>query len=286
MSPLIDSLLRAATEQLRQAGIVSARVDAEILLGEAQGLSRSEVLRHAILGRTLDDTQATAYLDLVDQRAQRVPLQHLTGYADFAGIRLRVGPGVFTPRPETEVLVARAHEIAQDQAHPLIVDLGTGSGAIAAALKHRLPGADVYAVEVSTHAHAWARQNFDRLALDVALRRGEGQTAFAELEHQVDLVTCNPPYIPTGAVPVDPEVRLHDPSVALYGDSDDGLKVPMEMAARAAVLLRPGGILLMEHADSQATVIDKRLQEMTCWSTIRDHRDLADRPRMVEATRA
>lgn len=285
MSPLIDSLLRVATAQLVEAGIVSARVDAEVLLGAAQDISRSEVLRLAMLGRALDDTEASAYLDLVAQRAQRVPLQHLTGYADFAGIRLRVGPGVFIPRPETEVLVVRAFDVARGQAHPVIVDLCTGSGAIAAVLKHRLPAADVYAVEVSVHAHAWAQQNFDRLGMDVALRLGESQTAFAELEGQVDLVTCNPPYIPTGAVPVDPEVRLHDPSVALYGDSEDGLKVPMEMAARAAVLLRPGGTLLMEHAEGQAADVCRRLQDMTCWHAIRDHRDLTRRPRVVEAVR-
>ncbi len=285
MSALIDSLLRAATTQLKDAGIASARADAEVLLGATREISRSEVLRLAMLGRALDDTEASAYLDLVAQRAHRIPLQHLTGYADFAGIRLRVGPGVFIPRPETEVLVDRAHEVAGDQAHPTIVDLCTGSGAIAAALKHRLPAANLYAVEVSAHAHAWAQQNLDRLGLDITLLHGDGRTAFADLEGQVDLVTCNPPYIPTGAVPVDPEVRLHDPSVALYGDSDDGLKVPMEMATRAAALLRRGGVLLMEHAESQAAVIERCLQDMNCWSTTRDLCDLADRPRMVEATR-
>lgn len=283
MSRLIDSLLREATAQLLQAGITSARVDAEVLMGAAQDVSRSEVLRVALLDRELDDDGASAYLDLVAQRAQRVPLQHLTGYADFAGVRLCVGPGVFVPRPETEVLVARAYELLKDQSHPVIVDLCTGSGAIAAALKHRLPSAYVYAVELSPQAHAWAEQNFGRLALDVELRLGRAESAFGELQGQVDLVTCNPPYIPTGAVPVDAEVRIHDPAIALYGDSADGLKLPMQMAARAAWLLRPRGLVLMEHADSQGAAMSARFQQMNCWGAIRDHYDLAERPRMIEA---
>ncbi|MGB3828201.1 MAG: peptide chain release factor N(5)-glutamine methyltransferase [Ornithinimicrobium sp.] len=285
MSSLIDSLLRSATAQLVQAGIVSARADAELLLASAQDSSRGEVLRLAMLGRTLEDDAASAYLDLVAQRAQRVPLQHLTGYADFAGVRLAVGPGVFTPRPETEVLVARAYDVALAHDHAVIVDLCTGSGAIAAALKQRVPTADLHAVELSAHAHGWAQHNFAQLGLDVDLRLGDGQAAFGDLEGQVDLVTCNPPYIPNGAVPVDPEVRLHDPSVALYGDSEDGLKLPAAMAARAATLLRPGGVLLMEHSHTQGEDLGALLRGSRSWSGVRDFRDWAHRPRVIEAVR-
>ncbi len=286
MSLSIDSLLREATAQLQEAGVPSARVDAELLMGAPRDLSRGDVLRLALLGRVLEDDEVSAYRALVDQRAQRVPLQHLTGYADFAGLQLRVGPGVFVPRPETEVLVARAHELGMRLTRPVIVDLCTGSGAIAAAMKHRFPASRVYAVEVSEHAHAWAEQNFARLGVDVELRLGDARTTFGELHGDVDVVTCNPPYIPVGSVPQDPEVRLHDPSIALYGDSEDGLRLPAEMAVQAADLLRKGGVLLMEHAETQGDALTSLLRASGPWARVRDHRDWADRPRLVEAVRA
>ncbi|MGB3761693.1 MAG: peptide chain release factor N(5)-glutamine methyltransferase [Ornithinimicrobium sp.] len=286
MSRAIDSLLREATAQLVESGVASARVDAELLLGARLDLSRGDVLREALLGRVLEDEDVTAYRELVQQRAQRVPLQHLTGYADFAGLRLSVGPGVFVPRPETEVLVARGYEVAEDLTCPVIVDLCTGSGAIAAALKQRWPASDVHAVEASAHAHAWAEQNFALLGLDIDLRLGDARTTFGELDRDVDLVTCNPPYIPTGAVPQDPEVRLHDPPLALYGESEDGLRLPLLMAALAAVLLRQGGVLLMEHGETQGETLTALLLASGDWESVVDHRDWADRSRFVEGVRA
>lgn len=278
--------LRAATAELAEAGIASARTDAELLLAAQLGLGRAEVLRRCLLGRTLTGEQESAYADLVRERASRVPLQHLTGYADFAGITLSVGPGVFVPRPETELIVTRATAVAAGIDCPLIVDLCTGSAAIALALKHALPGAEIHAVELSEHAHAWAARNVDTLGLGVDLRLGDAANAFDDLLGLVDIVTCNPPYIPVGAVPVDPEVRDHDPDIALYGQSEDGLKLPLQMASRAADLLRPGGVLLIEHADTQGTDIVARLSNMACWSTVKGHCDLTDRPRAVEALRA
>ncbi|MGB3256461.1 MAG: peptide chain release factor N(5)-glutamine methyltransferase [Ornithinimicrobium sp.] len=286
MIATVDSLLREATAQLVESGVASARVDAELLLGATLDLSRGEILRLALLGCGVSDQDATAYRDVVHQRTERVPLQHLTGYADFAGLRLSVGPGVFVPRPETEVLVARGYEVGHDLTRPVIVDLCTGSGAIAAALKRRWSASSVHAVEVSAHAHAWAEQNFARLDLDVDLRLGDARTTFDELDGAVDLVTCNPPYIPTGAVPQDPEVRLHDPSIALYGDSEDGLAIPVQMAARAAVLLRKGGVLLMEHAETQGEALASLLVASGDWARVVDHRDWAGRSRFVEAARA
>lgn len=286
MSTSLDVLLRSARAELAEAGIDSPHADAELLLAAALDVSRSEVLRRALLGHRLEPSQATAYLDTIQQRAHRVPLQHLTGFADFAGVRLAVGPGVFVPRPETELLVARADELAASIDSAVIVDLCTGSGAIALALKHRLPSAAIYAVERSPSAHAWAHQNVTRLAPEIDLRLGDARTEFSELVGQVDVVTCNPPYIPTGAVPVDPEVHLHDPAEALYGDSVDGLAIPISMVARAAELLRSGGFMVMEHAETQGQLLVEIVQREEGWSNVHDHRDWAGRPRMLEAVRA
>ena len=190
-----------------------------------------------------------------------MPLQHLTGQAHFRRLTLAVGPGVFVPRPETEVTAGHAIDAASAVGpDAVVVDLCTGSGAIALAVKDELPAARVLAVELSDLAHGWAVANRDRLGLDVEVRLGDATTAFDDLEGAVDVVVSNPPYIPVGAVPVDPEVRDHDPAVALYGGSADGLAVPLAVAARAAVLLRAGGVLVMEHADSQGATLPQALR--------------------------
>ena len=168
----------------------------------------------------------------------------------------------------------------------MVVDLCTGSGAIALAIKDEVPGAEVHGVELSDLAHAWAVRNRDDLGLDVEMVLGDATTAFAELEGEVDVVVSNPPYIPVGAVPNDPEVRDHDPDVALYGGSADGLRIPLEVAARAARLLRPGGVLLMEHADVQGRSLPAALRGSGAWTGVEDHPDLAGRPRVTRAVRA
>ena len=141
------------------------------------------------------------------------------------------------------------------------------------------------AVELSDLAHGWAVANRDRLGLDVDVRLGDATTAFDDLEGEVDVVVSNPPYIPVGAVPVDPEVRDHDPAVALYGGSVDGLAIPLAVAARAAVLLRPGGVLVMEHADSQGASLPRALRATGEWVQVADHADLSGRPRTTVAVR-
>ena len=166
----------------------------------------------------------------------------------------RSGPGVFVPRPETELLVDLALRSLAGRDAPVVVDLATGSGAIALAVKAECPTATVYAVELTDLAHAWAVRNRDRLGLEVSVDRGDARHAYPELVDAVDVVTCNPPYIPDDQVPVDPEVRDHDPVEALYGGSVDGLALPLAMAARAAELLRDGGTLVMEHAETQGAV--------------------------------
>jgi release factor glutamine methyltransferase len=226
------------------------------------------------------------FAELVAEREARVPLQHLTGVAHFRRLTLAVGPGVFVPRPETEVTAGLAIDAASAIGPgALVVDLCTGSGAIALAVKDELPEARVLAVELSDLAHGWALANRDRLGLDVDVRLGDATTAFDDLEGEADVVVSNPPYIPVGAVPVDPEVRDHDPAVALYGGSLDGLAVPLAVAARAAVLLRAGGVLVMEHADSQGVTLPRALRATGEWVDVVDHTDLANRPRTTVAVR-
>lgn len=288
-----NSLIRSGAAQLAEAGVGSPTVDATALLAHAWGSAVGQVRRLSIVGAVVPPEVASRYAALLCERAARVPLQHLTGTASFRHLELAVGPGVFTPRPETELLVdhvLRALASAADGSAftraPRIVDLCTGSGAIALAIKQECPDAEVYAVELSPDAHAWAELNRDRTGLDVDIRLGPAQEAFPELTGAVDVVASNPPYIPDDMVPVDPEVRDHDPEVALYGGSADGLRIPLEVAARAAQLLRPGGVLVMEHADTQGDSLPEALRRTGDWAEVSDAVDLAGRARHTLAVRA
>ncbi|MEP7036197.1 MAG: peptide chain release factor N(5)-glutamine methyltransferase [Dermatophilaceae bacterium] len=294
-SPLREAV-RQAARALADAGIDSAEADAMVLAACALKTTTSEVRKLMILGAPAPD----GLEDLVRERARRVPLQHLTGKSGFRRLELSVGPGVFVPRFETELvaglaithLLRRVGEVGPELqvlalGLPLVVvDLCTGSGAIALAIKDEFPAAQVHAVELSDLAHAWAIRNRDDLGLDVDIRLGDATQAFPDLAGCVDLVVSNPPYIPVGSVPNDPEVRDHDPEIALYGGSSDGLAIPLQVAARAAVLLRPEGFLVMEHADVQGVSLPNALRATGCWQEIRDHRDLNERPRAVTAVRA
>jgi release factor glutamine methyltransferase len=287
VSGSLRDAVRAASRQLAAAGVEQADVDAVALAAHALRTSTGDVRRLMVLG-----ADAPPGLDaLVAERARRVPLQHLTGRAPFRHLELSVGPGVFVPRPETEMVAGLAVPLLGDLADagrraPVVVDLCTGSGAIALSLKQEVPAASVHAVELSDLAHAWAVRNRDDLGLDVEMLLGDATTAFAELEGEVDVVVSNPPYIPVGAVPNDPEVRDHDPHVALYGGSADGLRIPLEVAARAGALLRDGGVLLMEHADVQGRSLPAALRAAGVWADVDDHDDLAGRPRVTRAVRA
>lgn len=282
--PDLGTAVRRATMTLAEAGIASAPVDALVLAAHLLGEGTGEVRRRMVLGGS---PAPSGYAALVAERATRVPLQHLTGRAGFRHLELAVGPGVFMPRPETELLVELAlTALAGMPGAPIVVDLATGSGAIALSLKQECPRAQVSAVELSELAHAWAVANRDRLGLDVALTLGDARHAYPELVGTVDVVTCNPPYIPLGQVPVDPEVRDHDPELALYGGSADGLAIPVQLAARAAQLLQPGGVLVMEHAETQGDALPRALSRTGQWGQVTDHLDLLGRPRCLVAVRA
>jgi release factor glutamine methyltransferase len=281
--------VREAVRALSEAGVSSAEHDAVALAACALKTTTSDVRKQMVMGAPVP----AGFADLVAERARRVPLQHLTGRSGFRRLDLSVGPGVFVPRFETEFvaglaiehLVRGLHPTPSQALRPVVVDLCTGSGAIALAVKDEVPSAEVHGVEVSELAYAWAIGNRDDLGLDVEIRLGDAALAFPELEGRADVVVSNPPYIPVGSIPNDPEVRDHDPEVALYGGSSDGLRIPLEVAARAAFLLRTGGYLVMEHADVQGRSLPEALGRTGLWQDIQDHEDLNGRPRAVTATR-
>jgi release factor glutamine methyltransferase len=284
MSSTVSALRDRAVEVLGAAGIQRPDVDAELLIGHVLQLSRGQVQAQAVTGVAVDDESAGRILDAIERRAAREPLQHITGRAPFRSLELAVGPGVFVPRPETESVAQIAIDalLAVPTASPRGIDLGTGSGAIAIAMATEVPHAQVFAVEVSPNAFIWAKQNVRELAGDnLTLMFADLANTPAELDGTMDVVVSNPPYIPLGAVPRDPEVRLHDPEVALYG-GPDGLDVVRAISDRAARLLRPGGVLVLEHGELQGAEL-RDLLTADGWRAASTHRDLLGRDRTTTA---
>lgn len=276
----LAAAIREAAAILRDAGIPSPRVDAELLAEHLLGVGLGR-LRAMMLG---DSPAPEGYAELVAERAQRIPLQHITGVAHFRYLELAVGPGVFIPRPETESVVQLVIDHVKGMAHPRIVDLGTGSGAIAGSIAHEVPGAEVHAVEYSPFAHAWAAKNLAPLGVHLIL--GDLRSALPELNGTFDVVVSNPPYIPAEAIPNEPEVALHDPPEALYGGGADGMELPTAAAASAARLLVPGGYFVMEHAEVQAVWIASMMKRTGVWTGITTHLDLNGKERATSAVLA
>jgi release factor glutamine methyltransferase len=271
------ALRRAAADVLREAGVATPERDAELLLAHVLDVP----LGRLVLVDDVSPAQQERYDALVARRAAREPLQHLTGSAAFRHVELLVGPGVFVPRPETELLAGWAIDAVADLDSPVVVDLCTGSGAIARAVADEVPAARVHAVELDEGAFAWAERNLAGTGVD--LRHGDFATAFEDLLGTVDVVVCNPPYIPLWAwESVAVEARDHDPHLALYS-GDDGLDAIRVLSVRAALLLRPGGVLGFEHADAQGELAPAVLRSAGRWADVADHRDLAGRPRFTTA---
>lgn len=273
----LSDAVREAAAILADAGVPSPRVDAELLAAHLLGVGLGR-LRALMLG---DSAAPEGYAELVSERAQRVPLQHITGVAYFRHLELQVGPGVFIPRPETESVVQLVIDALAGQEHPKVVDLGTGSGAIAGSLAHEIPGAEVYAVEFSAFAHAWAARNLEPLG--VHLVQGDLRDALPEHDGTFDAVVSNPPYIPAEAIPNEPEVALHDPPEALYGGGADGMDLPTAAATTAARLLKPEGYFVMEHAEVQAEWIAAMMAKAGVWTAITTHFDLNGKERATSA---
>jgi release factor glutamine methyltransferase len=280
-------LVRAeVVDLLASAGVPSPDVDAELLIGHLLAMSRGQVQARMLTGGELDADQQLALSSLVERRAEREPLQHITGRAAFRSIELAVGPGVFVPRPETEYVAQVAIDAlsAVPSPEPLAVDLGAGSGAIALALASEVPHSRVLAVENSPLAFGWTRQNIAESGLsNIRAVFVDLTDALPELDGTVDVVVSNPPYIPTDAVPRDPEVRLHDPQVALYG-GPDGLDVVRKVSRTALRLLHPGGTLVLEHGELQGADI-RELLTADGWRAPATTRDLLGRDRATTAMR-
>ncbi|WP_340538004.1 peptide chain release factor N(5)-glutamine methyltransferase [Nocardioides sp. GXZ039] len=275
-------VLAQAVVRLRDGGVQSPEHDAAELLAHTLGITRGAL-------PLVDEVAADdhdRFLALIARRAAREPLQHLTGAAGFRHVELQVGPGVFVPRPETELLAGWAIDQAREIADlagraPVVVDLCTGSGAIARAVADEVPAAEVHAVELDEAALVWAGRNLAGTGVD--LRAGSMDDAFDDLAGTVDVVVCNPPYIPLEAwESVAPEARDHDPHLALFS-GDDGLDAIRVLQRRARLLLRPGGVVGAEHADVQGESAPGVFLDAGGWSDVRDHRDLADRPRFLTA---
>jgi release factor glutamine methyltransferase len=281
----VRELLADATQRLLDAGVESPRHDAETLLAWVLGVPRRALGTAA----TPASSQQEAFAAALARRSSREPLQHITGTAAFRYLDLEVGPGVFVPRPETEVLAGEAVSelralVRRGTAQPRAVDLCTGSGAVAAALASEVPEARVTAVELSPEAWAFAVRNAG--PYDVDVRLGDIAHAVDDLTGQVDVVTANPPYIPLGAFEsVATEARDFDPPLALWS-GEDGLDAIRSVADVAALLLVDGGLVLCEHADSQGEVAPGVFAAASHWRQVRDHPDLSGRPRFVSARRA
>lgn len=270
-----------AAALLAEAGVGSPRVDAELLAAHAAGTDRG---RLGLLSRPAD--VPTGFQDrfdaLVAERAKRVPLQHLTGTAAFGPVQLAVGPGVFTPRPETEALLewAMAQPLPRDA---VIVDLCTGSGALALALAVHRPDARIIAVDDSDAALAYARRNLAGTGVELLAADVTAAGLRPDLDGAVDLVVANPPYIPDGA-PLEPEVGTHDPAHALFG-GPDGMVVIRSITALARRWLRTGGRCAIEHDDTTAVQTVDAFAGVGGFGAVTPHCDLTGRPRFVTAVR-
>ena len=278
---LLSELIDRGTRAFEAAEIESARVDAELIVAFVLGISRGELQTKVIMGESLDDTaKVEAFFE---RRAAREPLQHLTGEAYFRNLTLKVGKGVFVPRPETELLTQLAIDAAAKFENPTVIDLCAGSGAIGIAIATELPTAKVFAVEKSEDAFEYTKENYEAIAPHATVILGDAVDAFQELNGQVQVVVSNPPYIPSAMVPIYPEVALHDPALALYS-GEDGLELIRAISKRALELLVTGGTVAIEHADMQSQAVVQLLLA-DGWRDVVDHKDFNGRPRAVTATK-
>ncbi len=270
--------LAAAALTLAQAGVSSPPVDAELLAAHVLEVSRGRLL----LVDTIRAEQLSRFTELVRERARRVPLQHLLGTAAFRHLELFVGPGVFVPRPETESLAGWG--IDRTVPGATVVDLCSGTGAIALSVADESPAGRVFAVERSPDALGYLRRN---AAAFTSVTVVEGDVTdpelLAELQGEVDVLLCNPPYVPDGA-PVPPEVVDHDPAEAVFG-GPDGLAVIRPVLALAANLLKSGGVVGIEHDDVHGEAVPALLRADGRFTEVTGQLDLTGRPRFATARR-
>ncbi|GAA4612450.1 peptide chain release factor N(5)-glutamine methyltransferase [Actinoallomurus liliacearum] len=282
MTHLLSDEIARATARLAAAGVPSPRADAEELAAFVHGVKRAEL--HTVPDAAFD----ARFWEGIARREAGEPLQHITGRAFFRYLELKVGPGVFVPRPETEVLAGWAIDTLHkmDVGDPLVVDLGTGSAAIALSIAQEVPRARVHGVEKDPKAYVHATRNVEDLDERgrVRLHLGDFADALHEFDHGVDLVVSNPPYIPMSEWEYVPEdVRDFDPAAALWGGGDDGLDAVRVVEHTARRLLRPGGWVAVEHSDLQGHPVYWIFAEELGWRDVRNHKDLTGRDRFVTA---
>ena len=274
----LSPVLAGAVADLARAGVESPRVDAELLAAHVLGIPRGRLL----LVDTLRGDELDRFSALVAERARRIPLQHLLGTAAFRHLELAVGDGVFIPRPETELLAGWGIERTAPGA--TVVDLCSGTGAIALSVADESPAGRVIAVERSAVALGYLRRNAAAFpAVSVVEGDVTDPTLLADLSGTVDVLLCNPPYVPD-ETPVPPEVADHDPAEAVFGGAD-GLAVIRPVIALAAALLRPGGVAGIEHDDVHAEAVPALLRADGRFTEVTAHADLAGRPRFATARR-
>jgi release factor glutamine methyltransferase len=278
----LSEAVTAAAEEFAAVGIPTPEVDALLVAANVLGVGRGELAAKLVSDFVWSDHHRDRFAQLVQRRVTREPLQHITGEAGFRQMVLAVGPGAFVPRPETELLVQIVVDavMASGQPSPRVIDLGTGTGAIALAVATEAPHAQVWAVEKSAEALVWARQNNETYQNPVTLLQGDLAGAVAlvgEVAGTFDVVVSNPPYIPDEAVPRDTEVRLYDPALALYG-GPDGLDAVRVLARVARELVSPGGLLAIEHGELQGGEV-RRILSDAGWRPVATHPDLTTRDR-------
>jgi release factor glutamine methyltransferase len=279
----IKSILRAAKAQLSESNI--SEVDAEHLLAHVLGLTRMDlhnpvVLEATLLGFSDQNILEEQFFDLLDRRLSFEPLQYLTGSAPFRYLDIQVGPGVLVPRPESELLVEAVLQHIKNLPEPVsVVDLGAGSGALSLAIATEAPGSRVIAVEKSPEALIWLKKNVSTIAENVRVVEGDVEDVLPGIK--CDVVIANPPYIPQKQkLPRD--VEAFEPHVALFG-GPTGLEIPQLFINAAARLLKPQGVLVIEHGEDQTEEITKLLD--VDFSEVASHDDLVGRPRWSSAVR-
>lgn len=306
MSTIRDVLVDAQ-HRLSNAGIDSAAAESAELLAHVLGVPRTRMF----MQDSVQEDDRISFERLMAKRLNRIPLQHITGKAAFRRIELEVGPGVFIPRPESELVAEAAIRFLNECEEPIAVDLCAGSGAIAISLAIEVPGTRVVGIELSPDAYPWLEKNVKRFDSEIPIEIHQLDATdceaevFARLSGLCDVVTCNPPYIPEDMIPRDPEVRIHEPAMALFGGAD-GLDVVRGITKTAAMLLKPGGLLVVEHADVQGpeagemsvvnvlrrAELDAELATFisgtpgdSLFTEVGDRQDFNQRPRFTVATR-
>lgn len=301
----VFELVRSASAMLRASGVDTPEHDAKLLAAEVFGVDLQTVDKAMLMGsetselakqgakQSGEDAALKRFHTMVDRRSKREPLQHITGHAPFRYLDLKVGPGVFIPRPETELVVQEGIEwtTRHGMYRAKVVDLCAGSGAIGLAFATEVPGSEVWAVEKSERTAQWTRRNLDETTKRYPAIAGNYHLEIADatqmptlnqLDGTIDIVLTNPPYVPLADIPQQPEVRDYDPDLALYGGSADGTLIPERIISRASKLLKPGGLMVMEHDVTQG----ERLAAFarTCdFVDVVVHNDYTGRPRYLTA---